>query len=85
MYKCESFPMRVSLHLCTHEKIEDFQLLKFEDPHIALVWMGKRAEGRIRDGAIDGREEREEEEGRGCPFGSTDRLSLSAGHISIFE
>ena len=55
--------------------------------------MGKRAEGRIRDGAIDGREEKEEgnagprteEEGRGCPFGSTDRLSLSAGHISIFE
>ena len=46
--------MRVCLHLCTHEKIEDFPLLKFEDPHIALVWMGKRAEGRIRDGAIDG-------------------------------
>ena len=59
MYKCESFPMRVCLHLCTHEKIEDFQLLKFEDPHIDLVWMGKRAEGRIRDGAIDGREEKE--------------------------
>ena len=57
--------MRVSLHLCTHEKIEEFQLLKFEDPHTALVWMGKRAEGRIMDGAIDGREGGEGEGGGG--------------------
>ena len=82
--------MRVCLHLCTHEKIEDFQLLKFEDPHIALVWMGKRAEGRIMDGAIDGREGGEGGVGGGArmPFWfdrPTDRLSLSAGHISIFE
>ena len=45
--------------------MEDFQLLKFEDPHIALVWMGKRAEGRIMDGAIDGREGGEGGEGGG--------------------
>ena len=88
MYKCESFPMRFCLHLCTYEKIEDFQLLEFEDPHIALVWMGKRAEGRIRDGAIDGwaggrRRRRRGEDA--LLVRPTDRLSLSAGHISIFE
>ena len=70
-----------------HELVEEFQLSKFVDPHIALVWMGKRAEGRIRDGAIDGWAG-----GEGGRRGEdallvrpTDRLSLSAGHISIFE